>query len=291
MTNDIFSTPYVDLKVASITMLITLIIAAGHAIYAFHNSDPLITILAFCKLRYYIIQSTSMMYRWNLSAACFDRYALSSAKARLRNFSTVHIARRISISIVCLWIVLPIHTLIFHTIKSGLCGPFYSSATALYHSIFTTINGCIIPILLMTIFILLTYRNLLLKQKRLKLTRQQNAHDTNKIEHNYRARDHQVLIILLIQVILYILGTTPLMFWLFYNAITFNVTNKSIDRLAIERFIGVMIEFLVNAYPVLACYIYTTASHTFRNELIHIFRFVISCRFWNICNRIVPINE
>ena len=272
-------------------MLITLIMAAGDAIYAFNHSDPMTTILAFCKMRYYVIQSTSMMYRWNLSVACIDRYALSSAKARLRNLCTVRIARRVAITIVCLWIFLPVHILIFHTIKSGVCGPFYSIATALYHSIFTTINGCIIPILSMTIFTLLTYHNLLLKQKRRQLAGGQQPNDRNQVENVHRARDQQVLIVLPVQVVLYILGTTPLMFWLFYNAITLNITNKSINRLAIERFIGVMIEFLVNAFPVFSCYLYTITSRTFRNELIKLYRLVVSCRCLNNIHQIVPINK
>ncbi|CAF4424794.1 unnamed protein product, partial [Adineta steineri] len=60
-------------------MLITLIMSSGNAIYAYNHVDPVTTIIAFCKIRYYVIQSTSMMYRWSLTAACFDRYALSSS--------------------------------------------------------------------------------------------------------------------------------------------------------------------------------------------------------------------
>jgi hypothetical protein len=138
-------------------MLITLIIASGHAIYALNHVDPLSTILAFCKMRYYVIQSSSMMYRWSISAVCFDRYAVSSSSARLRNFARIPITRRVIAVIVCLWLVLPVHILIFHSIRGVACGPTYSIATALYHSIFTTIMGCIIPISFMLMFCLLTY--------------------------------------------------------------------------------------------------------------------------------------
>lgn len=264
--------------------------AAGHAIYAFNHEDPVTTILAFCKMRYYVIQSTSMMYRWNLSAACFDRYALSSAKVRLRNFATVRIARRVAAIIVCLWIVLPVHILIFHTIKAGVCGPLYNIVTAFYHSIFTTINGCIIPIGVMIVFTLLTYRNLLLKQKRWQSVKGNHRNDRNEVENAHRIRDQQVLIILLAQVVLFMFGTTPLMLWLFYNATTLSIPNKSVDRLAIERLIGVMIEFVVNSFPVLSCYIYTITSRTFRNELVNLYRLAIGCRWLNNNNRIVPIS-
>lgn len=68
-------------------MLITVLMTGEHVIYAFNHDDPVLTILVFCKMRYYIIQSSSMMiYRWNLSLTCFDHYALSSSNVRLTNF-------------------------------------------------------------------------------------------------------------------------------------------------------------------------------------------------------------
>ncbi|CAF1287354.1 unnamed protein product [Adineta steineri] len=263
-------------------MLITLIMSSGNAIYAYNHVDPVTTIIAFCKIRYYVIQSTSMMYRWSLTAACFDRYALSSSNVRLRNFSRVYIARRVVIIIVLAWIVLPVHILLFHSIRNGICGPRYSIATALYHSIFTTITGCILPILFMSIFTLLTYRNLVLKQKRRQFIIRQKRDEINEVMNSQRIRDIQVLALLLTQVFLYIIATTPLMIWLFYNAITLTTT-KSMNRLVIERFVGVMIELLVDCYPVLACYMYTMSSRTFRIELLKLCRLALhSCRTNNI---------
>ncbi|CAF1380238.1 unnamed protein product [Adineta steineri] len=196
-------------------MLVTLIMSSGNAMYVYNHVDPVTTIIAFCKIRYYVIQSISMMYRWSLTAACFDRYALSSSNVRLRNFSCVYIARRVVAIIVLAWIVLRVHILLFHSIRNGICGPRYSIATALYHSIFTTITGCILPILFMSIFTLLTYRNLVLKQKRRQFIIRQKRDEINEVMYSQRIRDIQVLALLLTQVFLYIIATTPLMIWLF----------------------------------------------------------------------------
>jgi hypothetical protein len=287
-SNNSFAT-YLDFIAASVTMLITVIMASGHAIYALNHVDPLSTILAFCKIRYYVIQSSSMMYRWSLSAACFDRYALSSANAHLRKFAATNVARRVVAIIVCIWLVLPIHILIFHSIRANACGPTYSVATALYHSIFTTIAGCIVPISFMLAFCLLTYRNLILKRKRHQHIIGQNKEEDDELSNLHRTRDHQVLLILLFQVFVFTLGTTPLMMWLFYNAITLSITNKSADQLAIERMVNVMVEALVNSFPVFSFYLYTITSHTFRDELGKLYCLAFGCRQLNQTSPIQPI--
>jgi hypothetical protein len=141
----------------------------------------------------------------------------------------------------------------------------------------------------MIIFTLLIYHNLILKQKRRFTMGQRNEQRNNKVPNLQRTRDQQVLIILLIQVFVFTVATTPLMIWLFYNAVTLNTPNKSADRLAIERFIGVMIEFLVNSYPVLSLYLYTMTSRIFRDELIKFYRrLALNYRRLHITGRIHP---
>src|SRR5579871_282881 len=111
-------------------MMIGLGFASGTALYGLDHVDPTTTILAFCKIRLYIIQSTAMMYRWCFTIACIDRYALSSANARLRNFATVYIAHRVVIVIILIWIVLPVHILIVYNLKENICGAVYSQIAA-----------------------------------------------------------------------------------------------------------------------------------------------------------------
>ncbi|CAF1389214.1 unnamed protein product, partial [Adineta steineri] len=109
----------------------------------------------------------------------------------------------------------------------------------------------------------------------------------NEVLNSQRIRDIQVLALLLTQVFLYIIATTPLMIWLFYNAITLTTT-KSMNRLVIERFVGVMIELLVYCYPVLACYMYTMSSRTFRMELLRLCRLALHYKLFHNPNKIQP---
>ncbi len=51
-----------------------------------------------------------------LSAACLNRYDLSSNNARLRRFPTVYITPRVVTALVLIWIVLPVYLFIIYMI-------------------------------------------------------------------------------------------------------------------------------------------------------------------------------
>ena len=138
-----------DFMIASIGMLINSGLGLGSTLYAVNNVDPQTSILAFCKLRIYISQFGAMVYRWCLVAASLDRYALSSTNARFRQLATVKTARRTVAIIVSVWVVLPVHTFIFYNLNAGTCGIVFSFPVALYHSIYTTIAGTVLPIAFM----------------------------------------------------------------------------------------------------------------------------------------------
>jgi hypothetical protein len=58
----------------------------------------------------------------------------------LRNFAEIYIARLIVAINVVLWLVLPVHNLIFYTIEEGICSSSYSLATQYYHSMLVLIT-------------------------------------------------------------------------------------------------------------------------------------------------------
>ncbi|CAF1380257.1 unnamed protein product [Adineta steineri] len=60
------------------------------------------------------------------------------------------------------------------------------------------------------------------------------------------------------------------------------------NRLVIKRFVGVMIELLVDCYPVLAYYMYTMSSRTFRMVILKLCRLALQCRLFHNTNQIQP---
>lgn len=255
-------------------MIVSLSLGCGSLLYTLNNPDPNTTIRAFCKIRVYVMQSTFMMARWMITIACVDRYALSSRDARKRKFAQVHIARRAILLIICIWLVLPIHTLVFYEIRpgAGICAIVYDRAAALYHSIYTIITGGIAPLTIMLTCILLIQRNL--NEKRVFREQSRNEGSSNSQPNTQvrtqRTRDQHALAMLLIQVLVYSIVQAPQLIYTMYGAITSNIPNKPPDRLAIERFVFFFAELSVYMFPVTAFYLYTLVSRSFRGELLSI---------------------
>lgn len=270
-------------------MIINLGLGIGSSMYTLDHADPNTSILAFCKLRIYLSQFVSLTYRWSLTAACFDRFALSSTNTCLRDFARVQIARRVVGVLIIVWLILPVHTLIFYNLRAGACGILYNTAAAVYHSIFTTMVSCALPSSIMFTCALLIRRNLTLKRQRQQLIVNPQRERRNEADHLNRARDQQVLVMLFTQVIVYVISVIPLMAIYIYTAVTFNISNKSIERISIERFAAFTAEAMIYLFPVSSFYLYTVSSRTFRNELIRLLRSAFACRWFINIHRIQPI--
>ncbi len=233
--------------------------------YSAYHPDPNNTIDEFCKARVYFGQSATMAYRWSLTMACIDRYVSSSDNVRLRGFANPYIAYRVVLIIAIIWIILPVHNLIFHTINGGLC-IWSSSTVAIYNSIFTITLGGIIPPSIMIICAMLIRNNL--KHKRERRQNIVQSITESQADRIVRARDRQTLVMLFIQITCYIILTLPWTIFLVYSAFTFNLSNKASNRIAIDAFIQYLTETLAYTYSTLSFYLYTLASHTFRQKII-----------------------
>ncbi len=211
-------------------------------------------------------QSTAIMFRWMLSAACFDRYALSSTNARLRRFASVYVARRVMAAIALMWVVFPVPLLVFYDLRAGNCIIAYGFAATLYNAIFAIITTYFIPISIMVTCSLLIRRNLTEKRERrqVNIGQQQRINDREQIQ---RKRDQQALVMLFAQIFVLITLTTHWVIFSIYNAISLNVPNKSADRLAIERFLANLFGVLIILFPTASFYLYILTSSMFRKEL------------------------
>src|SRR5690349_6153055 len=97
----------IDFLLASVIMLIALFVGFVPHIYAADHPDPTDTIVVFCKIRGYVSQSLTMMYRWLMTMACIDRYMVSSDKVYLREFANPRIAYSIVIKLLMICIIFP----------------------------------------------------------------------------------------------------------------------------------------------------------------------------------------
>jgi len=222
-----------------------------------------------------------------LSAACLDRYALSSTNARLRHFASVYVARRVVAVVVLIWIVFPVPLLFLYDLRAGSCIIVYGFAAALYNAIFTISNTYAIPISIMVTCSLFIRRNLAKKRERRQLIIGQQQR-TNNTEYLQRKRDQQALVMLFAQIFVFITLTTPWMIFSIYNAISLNVPNKSADRLAIERFLINLVGALILLFPTASFYLYTLTSSMFRKELLIMLRPIPCLKYCVNDGRIEP---
>ena len=250
-----------------------LLVGIAPQLYALNHSPSSIFNRDFCKFRGYLGQSSAMLCRWFLTIACIDRCLFTSTNAHLRLFSTVHRARKIVLITTVLWLIIPIHTLIFTDVRrvGYIACMMSTSASAFYHTIYTIVTGGLTPPLIMLICTRILWKNLLLKRQRQGMIHG-NARENRRIK-----RDIQVLMMLLAQVLLFLIFTLPYMSFNLYLAITRSVTNKSPDRLSIESFMQLFTEVAVFVYPSMTFYSNTLTSQTFRNELLNRFWKILTC--------------
>ncbi|CAF0802534.1 unnamed protein product [Adineta steineri] len=279
-----------DFLGASVTMLIQAGFAGATYMYSVYYPNPIVTIGVYCKIWFYTNQSVSMMFRWMLTAACLDRYALSSTNARLRHYANIKNTRLTVIIIVIVWIILPIPLLVLDGVRAGTCNVIYGYAASLYNNIFTMINGYVIPIITMTICSLLIQKNLANKRERRHINIHQPQGENNK-QYLERRRDQQALVMLFAQIFVYFILTTPWMIYNIYSTLALDIINKSANRMAIERLAYSLSSLTVLLFPTSSFYLYTLASSMYRKELLIMLRSALPCRYFNNNRRIEPIRH
>ncbi|CAF1527589.1 unnamed protein product [Adineta ricciae] len=260
---------------ASISTIIMLFVGIIPQIYALKYTPSPIFNRDFCKARAYLAQMSAMLCRWLLTIACIDRCLLTSTNPGHRRFTTVPIAQKIVFFLCIIWILIPIHVLIFADVrKLGYIICIMSTDTmAIYHNVYTIIAGGILPPLIMLICAKILWKSLQAKRQRQELIQiRQKRKEIQNI---------QILIMLLLQVMIFLVFTLPYMSSSLYFAFTRSVTNKSSDRVAVESFVNLFTEVVVFVYPAFTFYSNTLASQTFRNELLILVRGILI----NVCGQ------
>lgn len=276
----------IDFLASSVCALILLPIGIVPQLYALYNSpNPFTTISSFCKARSYLNQTSAMSCRWLLVMACIDRCFSCSTNVRIRSFSSVRMARRIVIIILTIWLIFPIHILIFSDIKppGNIACSITNNDVALYHRFYTIIMGGGLPTIISFICSLFIWQHFQERRKRGLIISSNN----NEVDRKKKTRDQQILFMLLVQVAIFLISTIPFMSFNTYGALTRTVTNKSVDRKAIESFVKTLTELLIYLIA-LSFYSNTLVSHTFRKELIKLFKSFFTCGHHQQRQRISP---
>ncbi|CAF1279099.1 unnamed protein product [Adineta steineri] len=242
--------------------LLTRLLSSGWQI------DPSNTNNILCKLRIFFSYVSLCLTQWFIVLASIDRFLSSCRTVRYRQFSNKSITRKGTIFIIIFIALIHFHVLIwFQSAPIGrtLTCNIFDKNYQLFFTIFTLVFTSLLPPFFMIIFGLQTIFNVR------KLRRQVAPQTNNTRTDRLRSKDRQMIRMLLFQVLLTIICTTPFTTINLYTTIGTNIILSSTGTI-IYNFCANVFRLLNYCIPVIGFYIYTLASRTFRSEIKHILR-------------------
>ena len=240
---------------------------------ALDHVDPQTQSLAYCKMRLYGSHSLGQIVRYLVVLACVDRFFLTRTSARIRSWSSVRVALKLTIINCLVWMIVSIHIPIFMEIRGGVCT--MVDVYQFFYAIYLCIVVSILPHALMIVFGYLTVRDL---------------HQRHIANVQLRQKDHDLMRMVIVEVIVSLCTVMLYSAYFLYSSATFFVVDKSADRLAIESFINFLGNFIISAHGVAPFYIFMISSKPFRHEFTHI---VVNGWYRHILGRtrVAPIND
>lgn len=235
----------------------------------YNPPDPFGRSLVLCRIRGFILQATSVLYKFMILLGCMDRFASTSNRANMRNFSNPKIALKMIVISTIFWMIMSMHLLIWESIENGRCYP-----SGVYGIFFGFYILCVFAIILPSLTLL--FGILILKNLKAVRGRIHPLPGTHNPPQNVLSkRDTNLVRMVLVEVIVGFLLT----FWYpinsLYNTLTVNVSNKSLERTQIESFVTFFtFTFLFYLNYCATFYVYVAISKPFRQEIK---RFVIKC--------------
>ncbi len=222
--------------------------------YDFHITEN--SVFFVCKLRYYILHTFDLISLTCICLATFDRYLITSREARLRKLSpTRKKTKFIILFIICLFGLHSIPILKYYGVsKTGYC--MITSTIYSYYYLYTLqifLHG-IIPIIFLSIFGILTFKQLRIVSKR------KNLHSDKQLSH----------MLLLISLAI-VLSSIPYCIEQSYYVL-FNNNNRQQKSYFFLYHVASSILFYTN--PVSSFYIYYISTRNFRIQVHRI----IFCR-------------
>ncbi|CAF0783844.1 unnamed protein product [Adineta steineri] len=265
------------------------------------NLDLTLTIDWICKVRNFILYNSRTIFLWMIVLATIDRWLSSSISINLRSMSNLKNVQR-SIIIILIYSCL-INIPILYCYKANLSDILRACYGSTYSCRLTTdliyaFGTVLLPLLLMIIFGLLTIKNVRHLQSRVHaingvmISLENRTLSSNKSGHlPAKKTDRQLLKMLLVQVTLLFLFTSPHAIQKVYSSFASSPPSGSLDN-AVQNFIFTILTLIALAASGTPFYIYTlTGGSVFRNALRHLVKVVIQKCYYVPINRLNRMRE
>ena len=228
----------------------------------FDGYDYLITpntTFIFCKFRYFILHTSDLISLMCICLATFDRYLISSRNAHLRTLNTNKQQTFVLIG----WLIVTIsaHSVpvaIYYDVSpTGECYISSEMYSYYYLYIFQIILHSFIPMIFLTLFGTLTYRNL---KSRSMFARRRHRHG-----------DKQLSRMLVLMSITIVLSSIPYCIEQFIYIMIYHGTDH--HRTSFIFFYHVISTLLFYTNPVASFYIFYVSTRSFRVQIHKLFHF------------------
>lgn len=123
--------------------------------------------IVFCKIRYYSVLIWPQLVTYYMLLATADRYFATSNSARIRSWSDIKIAVRVSAIVLIGSHLATSHALFYYTVEDNNCQVPPDTVYTVFFSVYLIVIISLVPHLLMLILSLLTFRNLRLMRKQI----------------------------------------------------------------------------------------------------------------------------
>ncbi|CAF3553658.1 unnamed protein product [Rotaria sp. Silwood1] len=226
------------------------------------NIDSSSTWSWICKLRFFAVGFLLMLPRSYMLLAAIDRYVMSISNQH--RFLSRRVALKMILLTCLFWMIICIHNIINYDIQISSNGTNRictnpSGTYSIFLSFYSIlINGLSMP-LLMTIFGLLTVRNL-------KRYYNQIHNSITIILERRKKQEWLILRMILIQLIVNVILSLPITIYLCYSGLTQYII-KSSFRIFMENYIYNMLTILQYINAAASFYVYSLTSRIFRKEL------------------------
>ncbi|UJR13180.1 hypothetical protein I4U23_000202 [Adineta vaga] len=210
-----------------------------------------------CKLSIYFSQLTVSCGMTFLCLSSFDRWSCTSRSVRIRQLSSIHMARYLFLISFLFWSLINLPYLFYCDINPYLNQCSFTNEFFAYISVYflAPIFSTLLPLVILMIFGILTYKNI---------------HYLN----HFRNRTHlsiweqQMTKMMIIQTILSIFCTLPRCIYLIYVISTVNeYLTRSFERIIIEYFIDQLTLFIITMNFASSFYIYFLSSSRLRKTI------------------------
>ncbi|CAF2638971.1 unnamed protein product [Rotaria sp. Silwood2] len=221
-------------------------------IRGFTRIDPVYTSVVLCKARWMIRTTSGAVSLTCICLAAADRYFFSCHDVRRHGLITIKRARWAIFISICLWSSIFSSYAVFYTAPTPLSCMIADPIFAYFASYFNLFHYSILPLSVLSIFCMLTWRNL-------------GQQPATYLRGGIRLYD-QVTRILIAQSVGILITSFPNMIWQIYS-VTSQSTIKNSLRAAQENLINTICVLVGFSTHAITFYVYLIASSTFRKNV------------------------